>query len=295
MQPLGLRPDIRGKVRDVYRLDGRLLLVATDRVSAFDVVLPDVIPFKGEVLTKLSLYWFDLLFDVVENHLISAEAADLPAEFAGDADRLRGRFMLVREARVFPVECIVRGYLAGGAWSEYQRSATVSDHPLPAGLRESERLERPLFTPTTKARAGEHDEGISLGQMASLIGADTAAELEDRSVAVYSAAHDHALERGVIIADTKLEFGLVDGRVTLVDEVLTPDSSRFWPAAAYRAGRRQPSLDKQLVRDWLADSGWDLTPPAPRLPREVIEATSAAYITAYEMITGRRFEPEGSA
>lgn len=295
MQPLGLRPDIQGKVRDAYRLDGRLLLVATDRISAFDVVLPDTIPFKGEVLTKLSLHWFDLLSGVVENHLISAEAADLPAEFAADADRLRGRFMLVREAEVFPVECIVRGYLAGSAWSEYQRSATVGGRPLPAGLRDSERLARPVFTPTTKARAGEHDESISFEQMASLIGAEAAAELEERSRAVYSAAHGHALERGVIIADTKLEFGLVGGRIILVDEVLTPDSSRFWPAAAYRPGHRQPSLDKQLVRDWLAASGWDLAPPAPRLPREVVEATSEAYITAYEMITGRRFEPEGSA
>lgn len=295
MHPLGLVPDIQGKVRDVYRLDGRLLLVATDRISAFDVVLPDTIPFKGEVLTKLSLYWFDLLSGVVENHLLSAEAVDLPAEFAGDADRLRGRFMLVREAEVFPVECIVRGYLAGSAWSEYQQSGTVGGSVLPAGLRDAERLAQPLFTPTTKARAGEHDQSISFEQMASLIGADTAAELKDRSAAVYSAAHDHALERGVIIADTKLEFGLVDGRITLIDEVLTPDSSRFWPAAAHRPGCRPPSLDKQIVRDWLAESGWDLAPPAPHLPREVIEETSRAYIEAYEMITGRRFEPEGSS
>lgn len=295
MQPLGLRPDVQGKVRDVYRLDGRLLLVATDRISAFDVVLPDTIPHKGEVLTKLSLFWFDLLSDLVENHLVSADVADLPAEFAGEADRLRGRFMLVREARVFPVECIVRGYLAGSAWSEYQRSGTVGGRPLPEGLRKSERLAQPLFTPTTKARAGEHDEAISVEQMALLIGADVAAELEERSLAVYSAAHDHALGRGIIIADTKLEFGLVDGRITLVDEVLTPDSSRFWPIEGYEPGRGQPSLDKQLVRDWLAESGWNLDPPAPHLPREVIEATSEAYVTAYEMMTGHAFEPERSA
>ena len=293
MPQLSPTPDSQGKVRDLYDLGDRLLLVASDRISAFDVVLPDPIPFKGEVLTKLSLFWFDLLGDVVPNHLLSADVADLPAQFASQADYLRGRMMLVKKATVFPVECIVRGYLAGSGWVEYQRSGTVCDVPLPQGLVESDRLPEPIFTPSTKAEIGLHDENVSFERMVEIIGAGAAQELREKSLAVYSAARDHAASRGVIIADTKFEFGLIDGQITLVDEVLTPDSSRFWPAASYAPGSGQPSFDKQFVRDWLLASGWDKNPPAPALPADVIEKTSEMYIQAYELITGRTFVPEG--
>ena len=290
-----LTPDSRGKVRDLYDLGNRLLLVASDRLSAFDVVLDDPIPFKGEVLTKLSLFWFELLSGVAENHLVSADVADLPEQFAPHADYLAGRFMLVKKATVFPVECIVRGYLAGSGLKEYLRVGTVCGIALPEGLVESSRLEAPLFTPSTKAEIGDHDENINFASMAELIGDGPAAESRDKSLAIYSAARDHAASRGIIIADTKFEFGLIDGTVTLVDEVLTPDSSRFWPADTYAPGRSQPSFDKQFVRDWLEASGWDKTPPPPKLPADVIEATSAKYIQAYELITGRTFIPEGKA
>ncbi|MBA4370287.1 MAG: phosphoribosylaminoimidazolesuccinocarboxamide synthase [Coriobacteriaceae bacterium] len=290
---LEITPDARGKVRDIYDLGDRLLMVASDRLSAFDVVLPDPIPHKGEVLTRLSLFWFELLAGVVPNHLISADVADLPDRFAARADYLRGRSMLVKKARVHPVECIVRGYLAGSGWAEYQREGTVCGIALPAGLRESERLPEPLFTPSTKAVIGEHDENISFERAARIVGAETAAALRDAAVAVYSEAREHASSRGIIIADTKFEFGEVDGVLTLVDEVLTPDSSRFWPAITYEPGRAQLSFDKQYVRDWLEASGWDKRPPAPALPAEVVEGTSRRYIEAYELITGRTFEPEG--
>jgi phosphoribosylaminoimidazole-succinocarboxamide synthase len=286
-------PDSRGKVRDLYDLGDRLLLVASDRLSAFDVVLPDPIPYKGEVLTKLSLFWFDLLGDVVPNHLLSADVADLPEQFAPMADYLRGRFMLVKKAKVFPVECIVRGYLAGSGWAEYQRAGTVCGIPLAAGLVESDRLPEPIFTPSTKAEIGLHDENVSFERMVDIIGIEAAEDLREKSLAVYSAAREHAASRGIIIADTKFEFGTVDGRVTLVDEVLTPDSSRFWPVASYRPGSGQPSFDKQFVRDWLTESGWDKSSAAPALPAEVIDQTSKMYIQAYELITGRAFVPEG--
>ncbi|HSK46588.1 MAG TPA: phosphoribosylaminoimidazolesuccinocarboxamide synthase [Coriobacteriia bacterium] len=295
LEPSGLRPDSQGKVRDLYDLGDRLLLVASDRISAFDFVLPDPIPFKGEVLTKLSLFWFDLLADVVPNHLLSADVADLPSEFAQHADWLRGRFMLVKKASVYPVECIVRGYLAGSGWNEYQRQGTVCGIELPDGLVESSRLEEPLFTPSTKAEIGDHDENISFERMVEIVGPEVAGGLREKSIAVYSAARAHAATRGIIIADTKFEFGSVGGEITLIDEVLTPDSSRFWPADAYQPGSGQPSFDKQFVRDWLESSGWSKQPPAPALPHEIIEATSAKYIQAYELITGRTFNPEGAA
>ncbi len=290
--PISIQPAARGKVRDIYDLGDRLLLVATDRLSAFDVVLPDAIPYKGEVLTKLSLYWFEELGSIVPNHLLSADVADLPVEFAPWSDWLAGRFMLVRKATVFPVECIVRGYLAGSGWSEYKVSGTVCGMPLPAGLTESARLPQPMFTPSTKAELGTHDENITVHRMFEMVGEEYGAELQEASGALYSAARDHAAPKGIIIADTKFEFGLVDGVVTLVDEVLTPDSSRFWPAAGYQAGHSQPSFDKQFVRDWLEASGWDKTSPAPDLPAEIVEKTSAKYIQAYESITGRSFVPE---
>jgi phosphoribosylaminoimidazole-succinocarboxamide synthase len=289
---MDIRPDARGKVRDIYDLGDRLMLVASDRLSAFDVVLPDPIPYKGEVLTKLSLYWFDRLGDVVPNHLLSADVADLPDEFAAHADWLAGRFMLVKKARVFPVECIVRGYLAGSAWVEYERLGTVCGMRLPAGLPESGRLPQPMFTPSTKAELGTHDENISVHRMFDMVGEEHGAALQEASVSLYAAARDHAAKRGIIIADTKFEFGLVDGAVTLVDEVLTPDSSRFWPAATYEPGHGQPSFDKQYVRDWLEATGWDKTPPPPALPADVIARTSETYIKAYELITGRTFQSE---
>jgi phosphoribosylaminoimidazole-succinocarboxamide synthase len=289
---MDIRPDARGKVRDIYDLGDRLLLVASDRLSAFDVVLDDPIPHKGEVLTKLSLYWFELLGDIIPNHLLSADVADLPDEFAPHADWLAGRFMLVKKATVFPVECIVRGYLAGSGWAEYRRVGTVCGMRLPAGLTESGRLPQPMFTPSTKAELGTHDENISVRSMFEIVGEEHGSALQEASVSLYSAARDHAAKRGIIIADTKFEFGLVDGVVTLVDEVLTPDSSRFWPAAIYEPGHGQPSFDKQYVRDWLEATGWDKTPPPPALPADVIAKTSETYIRAYELITGRTFEPE---
>ncbi|MDP2183667.1 MAG: phosphoribosylaminoimidazolesuccinocarboxamide synthase [Actinomycetota bacterium] len=294
-QPQGLSPDSQGKVRDLYDLGDRLLLVASDRISAFDVVLPEPIPYKGEVLTKLSLFWFELLGDIVANHLLSTDVADLPEQFTAHADYLRGRFMLVRKATVFPIECIVRGYLAGSGLKEYQREGTVCGIQLPEGLVESSRLDEPIFTPSTKAEIGEHDENIDFERMVEVIGLPYAEELRDKTVAVYSAAREHAASRGIIIADTKFEFGLIDGQVTLIDEVLTPDSSRFWPADDYESGRGQASFDKQYVRDWLESIGWDKTPPPPALPADIVEGTSARYIQAYELITGRTFVPEGDA
>ena len=289
MAGIDIKPDAQGKVRDLYDLGDRLLLVATDRISAFDYILEDEIPYKGQVLTQLSCFWFELLGDVVDNHLISADVADLPEEFQPYADYLRGRFMLVKKADMFPVECIVRGYLAGSGLKEYQREGTVCGIELPEGLVNSSKLPEPIFTPSTKAEIGDHDENISFERCAELIGEADAAALRDLAVRVYQTAADHAAERGVIIADTKFEFGVVDGAIILADEVLTPDSSRFWPGDTYEEGADQPSFDKQFVRDWLT-ANWDKTGNPPRLPQEIIDATSEKYIQAYEIITGRTFE-----
>jgi phosphoribosylaminoimidazole-succinocarboxamide synthase len=286
-----IKPDAQGKVRDLYDLGDSLLFVASDRISAFDYVLADTIPYKGEVLTRLSLFWFDLLAGVTPNHLLSTDVASLPARFAPYAAELAGRFMLVKKARMFPVECIVRGYLAGSGLKEYERQGTVCGIGLPAGLVDSSRLEQAIYTPSTKAELGEHDENVSFAYTEQLLGADDAALLRERSLAVYETAHEFALEKGIIIADTKFEFGRVDGELVLADEVLTPDSSRFWPLDAYEPGRGQASFDKQFVRDWLS-SNWDFTGTPPRLPRDVIEATSAKYIQAYELITGESFVPQ---
>ena len=292
MQPIDLTPSAQGKVRDIYDLGKALLIVATDRISAFDVVLPEPVPYKGEVLTKISLFWFDKLAEIVPNHFLSADECDLPESYAPHADGLRGRFMLVKKAKVFPVECIVRGYLAGSGWKEYQASGTVCGQKLPEGLVESSRLPEPIFTPSTKAEIGDHDENISFERMGEIIGAEHAERLCEVSLALYAAARDHAAARGIIIADTKFEFGLVDGEVTLIDEVLTPDSSRFWPADEYEPGHGQPSFDKQFVRDWLERTGWDKTPPAPQLPEDIIAVTAEKYIEAYEMLTDEPFMPE---
>ena len=293
MSEISLRPDSQGKVRDLYDLGDELLIVASDRISAFDYILEDEIPHKGEVLTRLSLFWFELLEGTIANHLVSAEVADLPAQFAPYAEYLAGRFMLVKKAQMYPVECIVRGYLAGSGLKEYNAQGTVCGIQLPAGLVNSSKLPAAIYTPSTKAAVGGHDENVSFEHTVALLGEEAAASLRDASLAVYTAAADYAAERGIIIADTKFEFGLIDGKLTLADEVLTPDSSRFWPQGAYEPGRSQDSFDKQYVRDWL-DANWDRTGNPPRLPREVIEATSAKYTQAYELITGETFVPMGA-
>ncbi|OUO92522.1 phosphoribosylaminoimidazolesuccinocarboxamide synthase [Gordonibacter sp. An230] len=290
MTGMDIKPDAQGKVRDLYDLGDKLLLVATDRISAFDYVLEDEIPHKGAVLTQLSCFWFELLDGVVENHLISADVADLPERFKPYADYLRGRFMLVKKADMFPAECIVRGYLAGTGLKEYQKQGTVCGIQLPAGLVNSSKLPEPIFTPSTKAEVGGHDENISFERLCEVVGADEAAQLRDLALAVYTKARDHAADRGVIIADTKFEFGSLGGKIILADEVLTPDSSRFWPGDEYEAGKDQPSFDKQFVRDWLS-ANWDKQGTPPRLPQDIIERTSQKYIQAYELITGREFVP----
>lgn len=289
MSGIDIKPDAQGKVRDLYDLGDKLLLVATDRISAFDYILPDEIPHKGAVLTQLSVFWLDLLSSVTDNHLISADVADLPEQFKPYADYLRGRFMLVKKADMFPIECIVRGYLAGSGLKEYQKQGTVCGIKLPEGLVNSSKLPEPIFTPSTKAELGDHDENIDFARCASIIGEKNAEKLRDLTLKIYTTARDHAAERGIIIADTKFEFGVLDGKVILADEVLTPDSSRFWPADEYEPGKDQPSFDKQYVRDWL-NANWDRQGNPPHLPQEVIERTSQKYISAYEKITGKKFE-----
>lgn len=288
MNPIDIAPDAQGKVRDLYDLGDRLLLVATDRISAFDYILEDEIPNKGIVLTQISCFWFELLDGVVQNHLISSDVADLPDQFKPWADWLRGRFMLVNKAQMFPVECIVRGYLAGSGLKEYESSQTVCGIQLPQGLVNSSKLPEPIFTPSTKADIGGHDENISFDRCAQLVGQDDAEVLRDLSLKVYGTARDHAESRGIIIADTKFEFGRLGDAVILADEVLTPDSSRFWPGDDYQPGRSQQSFDKQFVRDWLS-ANWDKTGTPPRLPQDVIEKTSQKYVQAYEKLTGRTF------
>ena len=290
MSEMAMRPDSQGKVRDLYDLGDKLLIVATDRISAFDYILKDEIPYKGEVLTRLSLFWFDLLADIIPNHLISADVADLPEKFKPYAEWLNGRFMLVRKAEMFPVECIVRGYLAGSGLKEYDKQGTVCGIELPEGLVNSSKLPEPIFTPSTKAEIGDHDENISFERLVEIIGEDDASQLRDLALKVYTTARDHAAERGVIIADTKFEFGRLNGQIILADEVLTPDSSRFWPGDEYAEGKDQPSFDKQFVRDWL-NANWDRQGNPPRLPQDIIDRTSEKYIQAYEKITGRSFVP----
>jgi phosphoribosylaminoimidazole-succinocarboxamide synthase len=275
----------RGKVRDVYDLGDRLLIVATDRISAFDVVLPTPIPGKGAVLTQLSLFWFRLLQDVVTNHVLTAEVSEYPAELQPYRAQLEHRSMLVTKTEPFPVECVVRGYLVGSGWKDYKKTGAVCGIPLRAGLRESDRLEPAIFTPSTKAETG-HDENISFEQMASTVGAGRAAELRDLTLEVYRRAREHAESRGIILADTKLEFGLKDGKVVWIDEALTPDSSRFWPADSSEPGRAQPSYDKQFVRDYLETLDWDKRPPGPSLPEDVVARTRDKYLEAFARLTG---------
>ncbi|HEY8167926.1 MAG TPA: phosphoribosylaminoimidazolesuccinocarboxamide synthase [Candidatus Limnocylindrales bacterium] len=281
-----------GKVRDLYRVDdARLVLVASDRLSAFDVVLPTAIPDKGRVLTGLSRYWFAATADLVPNHLLGTDPRSLPETFADDAGELRGRSMICRPARVLPVEVIVRGYLSGSGWKDYLRTGAVCGIPLPAGLRESEQLPEPLFTPSTKAELGAHDENIGLPEVVALIGADLAERVATSAVELYGFGRDRAAAAGIILADTKFEFGLdeASGELLLIDEVLTPDSSRFWDAATYAPGGPQASFDKQFVRDWLEASDWDKTAPGPELPSDVVAGTRARYVEAFERITGASF------
>ena len=278
----------RGKVRDVYEIDDEsLLIVATDRISAFDCILPTPIERKGEVLTALSEFWFEQLKDVVANHLIESDVNAMPPAVQRHAQTLKGRSMLVRRAQVFPVECVVRGYLVGSGWKDYKRTGEVCGHKLPEGLVESAKLPEAIFTPSTKAEEG-HDENITEDQVRELIGDEKTALLRDTSLRLYKEAHEYASQRGIIIADTKFEFGLdKDGQLLLVDEVLTPDSSRFWPADEYQPGRSQPSFDKQFVRDYLETLDWDKKPPAPAIPNEIAAATTARYLEAYRLLTGK--------
>ena len=288
MSGIDIKPDAQGKVRDLYDLGDKLLLVASDRISAFDYILEDEIPYKGQVLTQLSCFWFDLLSDVVDNHLISADVADLPEKFKPYADKLAGRFMLVKKANMFPIECIVRGYLTGSGLKDYQKTGAVCGIKLPEGLVNSSKLPETIFTPSTKAEIGDHDENISFEQCEKIIGAEDAAAIRDLTIKIYETAAAHAKERGIIIADTKFEFGVYNGKIILGDEVLTPDSSRFWAADTYKVGEEQPSFDKQFVRNWL-NANWDRTGNPPRLPEDVIKKTSEKYIQAYEKITGKTF------
>ena len=282
------RPDSRGKVRDIYDAGENLLMVATDRISAFDFILPDEIPFKGEVLNRISAFWFDKFADIVPNHLVSIDPADFPEEFAEYRDYLAGRAMLVKKAQTIPIECIVRGYLTGSGKKTYDENGTVCGIQLPEGLTEASKLPEPLFTPSTKAVIGDHDENISFERCCEIVGEDIATQIRDLSLKIYKAAAEYAATRGIIIADTKFEFGVIDGKVTLIDECLTPDSSRFWPAASYEEGKIQPSYDKQFVRNWLK-ANWDMTGETPHLPAEVVDGTSERYREAFQIITGSQF------
>lgn len=288
MTTMERRPDSRGKVRDIYDAGENLLMVATDRISAFDFILPDEIPFKGEVLNRISAFWFDKFADIVPNHLVSIDPADFPEEFAEYRDYLAGRAMLVKKAQTIPIECIVRGYLTGSGKKTYDENGTVCGIRLPEGLTEASKLPEPLFTPSTKAAIGDHDENISFERCCEIVGEDIAAQIRDLSLKIYKAAAEYAATRGIIIADTKFEFGVIDGKVTLIDECLTPDSSRFWPAASYEEGKIQPSYDKQFVRNWLK-ANWDMTGETPHLPAEVIDGTSERYREAFQIITGSQF------
>src|SRR2546422_9539279 len=279
----------RGKVRDIYSVKDHLLIIATDRISAFDFILGNGIPGKGKVLTQMSLFWFEFTDDIVSNHLVTAEVEELPVELREYMELLRGRSMLVKKAQPFPVECVVRGYLAGSGWKEYQSCQSVCGIRLPPGLEESSKLREPIFTPATNSSSG-HDENIPFEKVVDLVGRERAERLKECTLAIYRRAADYALTKGIIIADTKLEFGIYQDQIILIDEVLTPDSSRFWPVADYLAGRAQKSFDKQFVRDYLEQIGWNKQPPAPNLPEWVAEATSRKYQEAFQRLTGRKLQ-----
>ncbi|SKA66733.1 phosphoribosylaminoimidazolesuccinocarboxamide synthase [Desulfobaculum bizertense] len=280
----------RGKVRDIYDLgEDRLLIVTTDRMSAFDVIMNEPIPYKGAILNQITLFWMDKFKDIIPNHLITADVKEFPAELAPYAEELEGRSVIVKKAKPLTIECIVRGFITGSGWKDYQAHGSLCGYALPAGLQESEQLPEVLFTPSTKAELGEHDENITLEQARERVGAELLDRVNDVVHQIYSTARDYAAEKGIIIADTKFEFGLVDGELILIDEVLTPDSSRFWPAKSYKPGASQPSFDKQYLRDWLSAQDWDKTPPAPTLPQDVIDQTFSKYAEAFEILTGTPF------
>lgn len=281
----------RGKVRDIYDCGDTLLIVATDRISAFDVVLPDGIPCKGAVLSQMSAYWFAEMREVIDNHFISADPAAFPPLCRAHVETLQGRAMLVKKAKPLPIECVVRGYLAGSGWTEYQRNGSICGIPIEKGLKESSRLEEPIFTPTTKAEQGTHDENITMEKVEEIIGAELARRVREASLRLYARGSEMARRKGIIICDTKFEFGLFRGDLILIDEVLTPDSSRFWPEDEYQPGRPQRSFDKQFVRDYLLTLSWDKTPPAPHLPEDIIRKTSERYQEAFTRITGKELSP----
>ena len=279
----------KGKVRDVYDLGDKLLIISCDRISCFDVVLPCAIPYKGEVLTAISNFWFDFTKDIIANHLITSDLSKYPSDLDKYSNNLKGRSMLVKKTKPLPVECIVRGYLSGSGWKEYRKSNSVCGIKLPLGLNESDRLPEPIFTPSTKADVG-HDQNVSQDYIEDLIGKDTAGRIARASIDIYQQASDYALSRGIIIADTKFEFGIYNNEVILIDEVLTPDSSRFWPADEYLPGRAQVSFDKQFVRDYLETLDWDKVPPAPKLPEDIITKTTQKYLEAYKRLTGKELK-----
>lgn len=281
----------RGKVRDIYDCDDTLLIVATDRISAFDVVLPDGIPCKGAVLSQMSAYWFSEMSDVIANHFISADPAAFPTRCRAYAETLQARAMLVKKAQPLPVECVVRGYLAGSGWTEYQRNGSICGIPIAKGMKESSRLAEPIFTPTTKAEQGTHDENITMEKVEEIIGVELARRVKETSLRLYAKGSETARRKGIIICDTKFEFGLFEGNLILIDEVLTPDSSRFWPEDEYQPGRPQRSFDKQFVRDYLLTLAWDKKPPAPHLPEDIVRKTSERYQEAYRRLTGKGLSP----
>ncbi len=283
----GLKLLKRGKVRDIYEIEDKLLIVASDRISAFDVVMDDPIPDKGRILTSISLFWFEQLKGIVENHLVTADVSQYPSACRSYAKELQGRSMLVKKARPLPVECIVRGYLSGSGWAEYVSGQSICGIPLPAGLVESEKLPEPIFTPSTKEEQGLHDLNISYERAAEILGEHVAREIRSLSIEIYKFGRDLAAKKGIIIADTKFEFGFVDGRIILIDEVLTPDSSRFWPMDAYRAGGPQSSFDKQFLRDYLNSLDWPKEPPPPKLPSDVVRKTREKYLEAFSRLTGK--------
>ena len=281
----------RGKVRDIYDIDAEtLLMVTTDRISAFDVVMPDPIEDKGKVLNKITLFWMEMMQDLAPNHIKAVDVADYPEPLHKYADQLQGRSVLVKKAKPLPIECIVRGFITGSGWSDYQKTGMVCGHKLPANLQESEILEKPLFTPSTKADLGEHDENITLDKAAELLGEEMMRKVEKLALDIYTRARDYARSRGILIADTKFEFGTIDGELILIDEVLTPDSSRFWPMEGYAPGKSQPSFDKQYFRDWLVEIGFNKQPPAPKVPTDIATRTRAKYMEAFRLLTGKEME-----
>ncbi len=283
----------RGKVRDMYQIDDEtLLIVTTDRMSAFDVIMSEPVPYKGVILNKITLFWMDRFKDIISNHLIESDVNKFPEALQPWKDELEGRSVLVKKAKPLPVECIVRGCLTGSGWKDYKATGTLCGYDLPADMKESAKIEPAIFTPSTKAELGEHDENITVAQATALLGEEIAKKVEETSLRIFEAGREYAATRGILMADTKFEFGMVNGELVLIDEVMTPDSSRFWPADQYEEGRGQPSFDKQYLRDWLSAQPWDKTPPAPTLPQDIVDATAGRYAEAYKIITGKSFDAE---